>query len=258
MNPSKKTAFLGMAWAGLDKKGLQKLLDVSLENFKPAWKVAANTEVVVSHDPADLEQARARGIEAMDPRAWMGMSEVPGSTSVFAYLQGLLDAGFRIHEHTTEGDSAAVVARLPITPRAVPVHTSAEHFARKREWESEMAAAAADEIVGWVRVTFADWFRPHPSVAARPHGFLPCSESGEGIWVTGFEQTITATRADAVVLAPAILARIDELRSPDASIANLKFYETGSLGAVRSLYVLAAIEGGGRHVSLVALPIVNT
>ena len=266
MNPNEKTAFLGRSWASLDKAGLQRLFGWALEDFKPVWKLAPKTQIVVADevDAATLALVRSQGLEVVSALAWMGVDEVPGCTSVHGYLQGLLDAGYVVREHTTEGNEAPVVARIPVTHREAPRHTSAEHFARYAHDVSEAAfSAAADEIVGWVRATFGDFLEsrglPPSSQSTGPNRMLvPCAESGEGFWASRGGRGISAQRADSVVLDPAITARVNDLGASGYGEKRMTFYADASLDAVRKVQIVAALEGGGRYVSLIALPVVNT
>jgi hypothetical protein len=240
---NRTTAFLGTNFGGLKKAGVRALLSDALwdVDFKPQWKLAKNTEcAVLGTDASDQEREAIaeRGLPSLDFRAWLGWEEASGAQTAHAYLQALVDQGYRFSESTTEGDlGEPEVVNIPLVDDR-------------------------DVVFEWVDKTFGEWLGSSQCLDEAPvNGFTGLQGEHRTIWKHSWSYGIDASqgRLRAVredrILPGIVLARyLDEFGTRIAPA----FFGGPNHTAHLRVYVAGAIEGGGRSVSFVALPVVNT
>jgi len=240
---NRKTAFIGTNFDGLKKAGVRSLLSDALwdADFKPQWKLAKNTEyAVLGADASDKDRAEIaeRGLPSLDFRAWIGWDEASGAQTARAYLQALVDLGYRFGESTTEGDPGAPeVVNLPLVDDR-------------------------DVVSEWVDRTFGEFLAGSQSLDEGPvHGFAPLKGEHATIWkhhwsygADASDGRLRAVREDRVLPGIVLARYLDEF----GTRISPAYYGAPNHTAYLRVYVAGAIEGGGRSVSFVALPVVNT
>ena len=240
---NRKTAFLGTNFGGLKKSGVRGLLGDALwdVDFKPQWKLAKNTQYAVLGSDAsesDRAQIAERELPSLDFRTWLGWDEGSGAQTAHAYLRALVDLGYRFGESTTEGDPGAPqVVNIPLVDDR-------------------------DVVFEWVDRNFGEFLAGSSSRDEAPvRGFAPLkgdqATSWKHSWSYGVDASQGGLRAvrDDRILPGLVLARyLDEF----GTRISPAFFGAPNHTAFHRVYVAGAIEGGGRSVSFVALPVVNT
>lgn len=243
MHIKDKTAFLGNDFGGMSKSRLRGLLKDALwdVDFKAQWKPAKNTQrVVFGTDASDAERASIaeRGLPTSDLRDWVGWDLGRGAQSAREYLQALVDAGFQFSESTTEGDlGPAKVVSLPLVE-------------------------GRDVVFEWVDKEFGDFLSQSGSLDDAPHPqFEPTRAQRCSAWKSQWSYGLSADQGrlraihdERVIPGYVIAGYLREF----GTLIRPAYFGAPNATAYQRVLVAGAIEGGGRSVSFVALPVVNT